>query len=206
MMLIAVPTLTSSPSQNGSSTSKPAASIQPIMLGVDNTGGSSSRHAVRVFLNSTRFSSAARVPMGTGFAMHRDYREASDDVTCREKASRESPALLAPPQVIDEHLLDWLVVGAQHVPDAVPADQVANLFREVLGVVSGALQRLRHEQHVKAFLALNAIAIFQMPQEDEIAQAVQLGIGAQHSERPIEVTLGERVVHIAQHLLQARRH
>src|SRR5271157_1050535 len=76
-----------------------------------------------------------------------------------------SSALLAPPQVIDEHLLDRLVVGAQHVAHAVSANQMANLFREVLGVVSGAFQRLRHEQHVKAFLALDPIVIFQVPQE-----------------------------------------
>ena len=71
-MLMAVPTLTSSPSQKGSSASKAAASIQPIMLGVDNTGGSSGFHAVSVFLNSTCFSASPRVPMGTGLAMHRE--------------------------------------------------------------------------------------------------------------------------------------
>jgi len=46
----------------------------------------------------------------------------------------------APLQVFDEHLLDRLVKGAQHVPDAVPAHQMADLFHKVLGVVSGALQ------------------------------------------------------------------
>src|SRR3974390_136024 len=75
MMLMAVPALTSSPSQNGSSASKAAASIHPIMLGVDSTGGSSSRQAVRVFLNSTRFSTSPRVLRGTGLGMNRDYRE-----------------------------------------------------------------------------------------------------------------------------------
>src|SRR5208282_3445243 len=144
-MLIAVPTLTSSPSQNGSSASKPAASIQPIMLGVDNTGGSSSRHAVRVCLNSTRFSTSPRVPMGTGLAMNRDYREGLCDVI--QKFSPVISSLLAPPQVLDKHLFDRLVISAQHMPHAMPAHQVADFFGQVLGVVSGALQRLRHKQH-----------------------------------------------------------
>src|SRR5271165_6717670 len=108
---MAVPTLTSSPSQNGSSASKAAASIQPIMLGVDSTGGSSSRHAVSVFLNSTRFSTSPRAPMATGLVMNRDYRERLCDVI-RRKISVVGSRLLPPFEVLDEHLLDRLVIGA----------------------------------------------------------------------------------------------
>src|ERR1022692_4649542 len=74
-MLIAVPTLTSSPSQNGCSALYPAASIMPIMLGVEYTGGSSGFHADKVFLNSTVVSASPRVPRGISFAILRDYRE-----------------------------------------------------------------------------------------------------------------------------------
>src|SRR5271166_370525 len=129
-MLMAVPTLTSSPSQKGSSASKAAASIQPIMLGVDSTGGSSSRHAVRVFLNSTRFSTSPRVPMGTGLAINRDYRERLCDVISRKILPLLS-RLLPPLKVLDEHLLDRLVIGAQHVPHGVSAHQVADFFGQV---------------------------------------------------------------------------
>src|SRR5271166_2083936 len=122
-MLMAVPTLTSSPSQNGSSASKPAASIQPIMLGVDSTGGNSSRQAVRVCLNSTRFSTSPRVLMGTGLAMNRDYRERLCDVI-RDKIGVVGSRLLPPLEVLDEHLLDRLVIGAQYVPHGVAAHQV----------------------------------------------------------------------------------
>src|SRR5271166_1227365 len=73
--LIAVPTLTSSPSQNGCSALYPAASIMPIILGVEYTGGSSGFHAESVFLNSTVVSASPRVPMGISLAMLRDYRE-----------------------------------------------------------------------------------------------------------------------------------
>ena len=48
--------------------------------------------------------------------------------------------------------------------------------------------------------------ILQVPKKDEIAQAVELGIGAQYRQRPVEIALAEGVVHVAQHLLQPRRH
>src|SRR5271169_5425864 len=74
-ILIAVPTLTSSPSQNGSSALEPAASIMPIMLGVEYTGGRCSFQEVSVFLNWTVVSASPRVPRGTGLAMLGGYRE-----------------------------------------------------------------------------------------------------------------------------------
>src|SRR5664279_66860 len=53
----------------------------PIMLGVEYTGGRCGFHALSVFLNSTVVSASPRVPMGTGFAMLRDYR---DDAKARK--------------------------------------------------------------------------------------------------------------------------
>ncbi len=64
--------------------------------------------------------------------------------------------------------------------DAASAHQVAHLFRKVLGVIPRALQRLRHEKNVETFLPRRSIVIFQMPHENEIAQAVKFGIRAQH--------------------------
>src|SRR5208337_434357 len=50
-------------------------------------------------------------------------------------------------KLFNEHLLDRLIVGAQDVPDAVSAHQVANLFGKVLGMVSRSFQRLRQTAH-----------------------------------------------------------
>src|SRR5664279_4765726 len=80
-MLIAVPTLTSSPSQNGCSALYAAASIMPIMLGVEYTGGNSGFHADNVFLNSTVVSASPPVPTGISLAMLRDYRQPGASVT-----------------------------------------------------------------------------------------------------------------------------
>src|SRR5271157_749897 len=79
---------------------------------------------------------------------------------------------LAKLEVFDEHLLDRLVIGTQNLPNAMPAHQMANLFDKVLGVVSGSLQRLRYEEHMGALLTRRAFEIFQVPQEDEIAQPI----------------------------------
>ena len=114
--------------------------------------------------------------------------------------------LLPPLQVFDEHLLDRLVVGAQHVADAVAAYQMANFFRQVLGVVARALQGLSHEQHMEALLAGSAIVVFNMSHENEVAQAIEFRIGPQYRQRAIEIALPESIVHVSEHFFQPRRH
>jgi len=42
------------------------------------------------------------------------------------------------PQPLDEHLHFRFVVGHEHVADAASADEVADFFGEVLGMVAGA--------------------------------------------------------------------
>ena len=63
-------------------------------------------------------------------------------------------------QPIQKHLLDWFVVRHHYVADGVAAYEVTNLFRQVLGVIPGALQGLRHEDDLEACLALRAFRIF----------------------------------------------
>ncbi len=86
------------------------------------------------------------------------------------------------------------------------ADQMADLFRKILGVISGTFQGLSHEQYVEAFLARHTVVIFQVSEKDEVAQTVELGIGTQYRDGAIEIALAEGVVHITQHLLQSRGH
>jgi len=56
------------------------------------------------------------------------------------------------PQVVDEHLFEGLVVASKNVADGVAADQVADFFGKVLGVITGALERLGHKNDLQAGL------------------------------------------------------
>ena len=58
---------------------------------------------------------------------------------------------------------------AQHVPHGFAGDQVANLFRQVLGVVAGAFQRLRHKQDVDSLGPSGAFVVLDVPDKQQIA-------------------------------------
>jgi len=82
-------------------------------------------------------------------------------------------------EVIDEHLFDGLVVGFEDVADGVAADEVADFFGEVLGVVAGALKRLSHEDDLQAGLMGKTLGILDVAEEDEIAEAIDFGVGTE---------------------------
>jgi len=66
--------------------------------------------------------------------------------TCRKLPNATLDRVLLPAlEILNKHLLHRLVIGAQHVANTVSADQVANFLGEVLSVIAGTLQRLRHE-------------------------------------------------------------
>ena len=73
--------------------------------------------------------------------------------------------------------------------DRVAAHQMTHFFSQVLGVVAGALERLRHEQDVEAFRARRIIVMLEMAHEDEITQAIHFGIGTQHRQCKVEIAL-----------------
>ena len=65
----------------------------------------------------------------------------SSQKTARASAPHELPDLMvsfAAAEVVDKHLLDGLVVSHENVADGVAADEVADFFGEILGVVAGA--------------------------------------------------------------------
>ena len=110
------------------------------------------------------------------------------------------------PQPFDKHLFFWLVVGHEQMADAASADKVANFFRQVLGMVAGPFERLRHEDNLQAGVVRNVLRILDVPQKDDIAQPVHLRIGAEHVNRFLDVALGKGLADIGQHFLQNRRH
>src|SRR5450631_4666506 len=69
------------------------------------------------------------------------------------------------PQPFDKHLFLWFVVGHEQVADAASADKVANFFRQVLGVIAGAFERLRHEDNLQAGVVRDVLRILDVAQE-----------------------------------------
>ena len=57
------------------------------------------------------------------------------------------------PKVVYEPLFVGTVVAAQNVPHGSSTHKVANLFGNIIDMVAGTLQSLRHEQHMKTLRA-----------------------------------------------------
>ncbi len=75
-----------------------------------------------------------------------------------------------------------------------------------LGVVAGAFERLRHEDNLQAGMVRDVLRILDVTQEDDIAQAVHLGIDAKDIDGFLDIFLGKRLADVGQHLLQHRGH
>ncbi len=57
---------------------------------------------------------------------------------------------------------------------------MADFFGEILGMIAGALERLGHEDDLKAGLAGDVFGILDMAEKDEIAQAIDFGVRAKN--------------------------
>src|SRR5579859_335092 len=116
------------------------------------------------------------------------------------------PVLVAAAEIVDEHLLDGFVVSNEHMADGASADEVADFLGKILGVIAGALERLRHEDDLQAGLTVNVLGILDVAQEDEIAKAVHLGVSAEDVNRLAHVAFGERNGRVGEHFFQQRGH
>ena len=99
--------------------------------------------------------------------------------------------LVAAAEVIDEHLFDGFVIGDQDVADGVAADDVADFFGQVFGVITGALEGLSHEDDLQTGLAGNVFWILDVAEENQVAEAVHLGVGAEDVDGFADVAAGE---------------
>lgn len=109
-------------------------------------------------------------------------------------------------EVVDKHLFDGLVVGFEDVADGVAADEVANFFGEILGVIAGSFERLSHEDDLEAGLARDVFWILDVAEEDEVTEAIDFGIGAEDIDGFADVAGGESVANVGEHLFENRRH
>src|ERR1700722_1188433 len=121
-------------------------------------------------------------------------------------APHDHSLVVAAAEVVDEHLFYRLVVGHQDVADSAATDYVADFFSEILGVISGAFERLGHEDDLQAGLASDVFRVLDVAQEDEVAQAVDLGIGAENVDGFANIAGGESGADIGQHFFQDGGH
>ena len=114
--------------------------------------------------------------------------------------------LIAAAEVVDEHLFDGLVVGDEDVAYGVSADDVADFLGEIFGVIAGALEGLRHEDDLQAGLTGDVFRILDVPEEDEVAEAVHFGVGAEDVDGFADLTRGERIAAVGEHFFEDGRH
>src|ERR1017187_7727687 len=95
--------------------------------------------------------------------------------SARSTRASDLAVVVAAAEVVDEHLFDGLVVGEEDVADGVSADEVADFFGKVFGVIAGAFEGLSHEDDLQAGLADEVLGILDVAKEDEVAKAVHLG-------------------------------
>lgn len=104
--------------------------------------------------------------------------------------------LVAAAHVVDEHLFYGLVVGHKDVADGVAAYHVADFFGQVLGVIAGAFERLSHKNDLQAGLAGDVFGILDVAEENKVAEAVDLGIGAENVDGLADIAGGEGVAYV----------
>ena len=114
--------------------------------------------------------------------------------------------LVAAAEVVDEHLFYGLVVGHQDVADGVAADYVADFFGQVFRVIAGAFEGLGHEDDLKTGLAGDVFGILDVAEEDQVAQAVDLGVGTEHIDSFADVAARESVAYVGQHFFEDGGH
>lgn len=114
--------------------------------------------------------------------------------------------MVAAAKVIDEHLLDGLIVGHEDVADGVAADDVADFLREVFGVIAGAFEGLRHKDDLEAGLAGNVFGVLDVAEEDEVAQAINFGVGAENVDGFADIAGGESFADVGEHFFEDGGH
>ena len=114
--------------------------------------------------------------------------------------------VVAAAEIVDEHLLDRLVVGDEDVTDRASADEVTDFLRKILSMIAGALERLGHEDNLQARLAVDVLRVLDVAQEDEVAQAIHLGVGAENLDGLADVAIGKSIAAIGQHFFQEGCH
>jgi len=114
--------------------------------------------------------------------------------------------LVAAEEVVDEHLLNGLVVGFEDVADGVSADEVADFFGEVFGVIAGALERLGHKDDLQAGLMGNVFRVFDVAKKNQIAKAIDFGVGAEDVDGLADLVIGEGDADIGEHFFEDGSH
>ena len=86
--------------------------------------------------------------------------------------------------------------------DAAALHQMEQFFSKVLGVISGTLEGLGHQQHGSAVIAAAALAAFQMTAKNSAAELVYLRVGLDYPGGGGKIAAQKALMHGLQHLLQ----
>jgi hypothetical protein len=121
-------------------------------------------------------------------------------------APHELLSAFAAAEVVDEHLFYGLVVGHEDVADGVAADEVADFFGEVFGVIAGAFEGLGHEDDLQTGLTGNVFGILDVAEENEVAEAIHFGVGAENVDRFADVAGGKGIADIGEHFFEDGSH
>src|SRR5712691_2253203 len=103
-------------------------------------------------------------------------------------------------------MFNGLVVSHQDVANGVSADQVADFLGKVLDMVVGTFERLAHEDDLQTCLPSDVLGILNVTHKNQIAEAVNLRVSAQHLDSSFHIAAGERVPHIGKHFLKHGSH
>ena len=92
------------------------------------------------------------------------------------------------------------------MPQCVSLDQTVEFFRQVLRVISAALQGLCHQQNVKAQRVLLPSIVGEVALKQGVTDAVQFGIRAQDLACILNVEGNESAMNVFQHVSNDGRH
>jgi hypothetical protein len=88
----------------------------------------------------------------------------------------------------------------------VAADYVADFFGQVFRVIAGPFEGLGHEDDLQAGLAGDVFGILDVAEENQVPEAVDLGVGAEHIDGFADVAVGEGIAHVGQHFFEDGGH
>src|SRR5690242_633168 len=108
--------------------------------------------------------------------------------------------------MVQKHLLDGAIVGAEDVADGASADEMTDLFGDVLGVIAGALEFLSHEKDVETVELAIVSSGLKMTEHDDVAKTVHLSVSAQDVDGDVKIARAEGVFDVRDHLFETRRH
>jgi hypothetical protein len=108
--------------------------------------------------------------------------------------------------MVEKHLFDGAIVGAKDVANGASADEMADLFGNIFGVIASAFEFLGHEKDVETVELSVMRSGLKVSEHDYIAKAIHLSVGTEDVYGSVEIAQAEGILNVRDHLFEARRH